>query len=566
VPGPRGPIGPTGPQGDVGPQGAKGDTGSQGTKGDTGDPGPIGPPGPQGVEGPAGTNGAPGTPGTPGIQGPVGPQGAKGDKGDTGAQGIQGATGATGAQGVKGDPGVQGVPGTPGATGAQGAKGDKGDTGAQGVVGPAGPTGSTGAQGPAGTPGTQGPQGVQGPVGPMPPIGGLDTQVQWNNGGLFAGDPAFTWYAPSALLSVTNLQVDNGLAATPTFRFKNASNTGFFSQLPSVVGFSAAGQHVFSFASNAIFANHGATICFGDVAARTVGSAFRGYSTGLIDVDSGTLGQYRDMRMRDITLTRNLNTPALPTADPAVAGQVWLDKGTLRISGAPAVASSVPGGATTQVQFNDAGAFAGDTAMTWDKGNDRLSVGVAPLATVVDGTTINLHQTAGEIFWGPRGSADIGMARNAAGVAEINSGDTVLGGFGQYRDLKLRNITTTGTGSTFSGTTQVGNLQTSADAVINGVAWANQFNAMANGTAAAPAYTFYSYPTTGFYAFSANAVRWTFGGTAYIQQGVAGIFVQPSQQLGWYGDATLPRLILRWPANRVVCCRSTTAKWVCIVI
>jgi hypothetical protein len=39
--------------------------------------------------------------------------------------------------------------------------------------------------------------------------------------------------------------------------------------------------------------------------------------------------------------------------------------------------SGSPGGATTQVQFNDAGAFGGDTGLTWDKTNDILTVGPA---------------------------------------------------------------------------------------------------------------------------------------------------------------------------------------------
>jgi hypothetical protein len=65
---------------------------------------------------------------------------------------------------------IKGPAGPPGADGAQGPKGDKGDTGA---------TGATGPQGPQGIPGTGG--------GGTP--GGSTTQVQFNNAGAFGGAP-----------------------------------------------------------------------------------------------------------------------------------------------------------------------------------------------------------------------------------------------------------------------------------------------------------------------------------------------------------------------------------------
>jgi hypothetical protein len=93
VPGPAGPVGPVGPQGiqgpkgdtgSQGPQGIPGTTGATGAKGDKGDTGATGSQGPQGVAGPQGAQGNPGPAST--VPGPVGPQGVQGPVGPVGGQ------------------------------------------------------------------------------------------------------------------------------------------------------------------------------------------------------------------------------------------------------------------------------------------------------------------------------------------------------------------------------------------------------------------------------------------------------------------------------------------------
>jgi len=55
-----------------------------------------------------------------------------------------------------------------------------------------------------------------------------------------------------------------------------------------------------------------------------------------------------------------------------------------------------PGGADTQIQFNDGGVFAGDSELVWDKTNDMLSVsGIDIHATSTDGRTIFIGDGAG---------------------------------------------------------------------------------------------------------------------------------------------------------------------------
>lgn len=117
----------------------------------------------------------------------LGPTGATGP---TGPQGITGPTGPTGPQGI------QGIQGPTGPTGPQGI---------QGIVGPTGPTGATGATGNTGP---------TGPTGATPAIGGTNTQVQYNNGGVFAGSANLTFNGTT--LSAAGLSDSGNLTFTGT--------------------------------------------------------------------------------------------------------------------------------------------------------------------------------------------------------------------------------------------------------------------------------------------------------------------------------------------------------------
>lgn len=67
-----------------------------------------------------------------------------------------------------------------------------------------GPTGPTGSSGPTGATGPTGPSvtGPTGPTGPAPAIGGIDTQVQFNNLGLLGGSANLTWNNGTNALSI----------------------------------------------------------------------------------------------------------------------------------------------------------------------------------------------------------------------------------------------------------------------------------------------------------------------------------------------------------------------------
>lgn len=105
---------------------------------------------------------------------------------------VQLKTGPQGLQGIQGPQGVQGATGPQGATGA---------TGATGAQGPKGDTGATGAQGPQGDPGPQG--------APGGTPGGSNTQVQFNDSGVFNGAAGLLYNKTTGTFSYFNNHIHN---------------------------------------------------------------------------------------------------------------------------------------------------------------------------------------------------------------------------------------------------------------------------------------------------------------------------------------------------------------------
>lgn len=107
---------------------------------------------------------------------------------------------------------------------------------------------------------------------------------------------------------------------------------------------------------------------------------------------------------------------------------------TMDVSGG---AGGSPGGSSTQVQFNDGGAFGGDAGFTWDKTNDILTVGIAgafgSIKTPTGGAGVNggsllietgvggtSDGTGGDITIG---AGDGGATDGAGGSVQVNAGD-----------------------------------------------------------------------------------------------------------------------------------------------
>lgn len=110
-------------------------------------------------------------------------------------------------------------------------------------------------------------------------------------------------------------------------------------------------------------------------------------------------------QIQDNTVTKAKTTAELIAADGTRAFTGAQSMGGFKITslGTPTLAAdaatkayvdglAVPGGADTQVQFNDGGVFGGDSGMIYDKTNNRLGI-VAPTLTRTPATTLNLFGT-----------------------------------------------------------------------------------------------------------------------------------------------------------------------------
>ncbi len=79
-----------------------------------------------------------------------------------------------------------------------------------------------------------------------------------------------------------------------------------------------------------------------------------------------------------------------------------------------ATVSATPGGADTQVRFNDGGAFAGSAGLTFNKTSRTLTMSGATITT--DNPVLNAAQT-----WNASGVTFTGLKFNAAGTSDANS-------------------------------------------------------------------------------------------------------------------------------------------------
>ena len=122
--------------------------------------------------------------------------------------------------------------------------------------------------------------------------------------------------------------------------------------------------------------------------------------------------------------------------------------GTLDEVGAGGGAAT-PGGADTQVQFNDGGAFGGDAGLTYDKTTDKLTVGGD--IDLDDGGTFSttlqtVTPTANRTVSIPDATGTIGLVNGPTGSIQFNEAGALNGTSDFSTTLNWNNAATTFTG------------------------------------------------------------------------------------------------------------------------
>ena len=380
-------VGPTGPTGATGATGAS-------ITGPTGPTGALGPTGPSGT----GPTGATGPTGPTGALGPTGPSGT-GPTGPTGPTGVAGPTGATGPSGT----------------------GPTGPTGATGVAGPTGPTGSAGASGPTGPTGPAGSTGAGGALGYWGSLWDTTTQtaaaantaysVSFNNidaasnGISIVSGTRITFayagvYTLSYSLQFTNS--DTQIHDVNVWLRKNDS--GSTGDIPdSDSKFSVTNSHggihgnliattPFTFVVAAgdffevVWATTSTQVSLETIAAGTTPVSPRIPSaivsvTQVMYTQLGPTGATGPQGIQGLT---GATGPTGPTGATGLTGATGPTgpTGATGLTGAtgptgptgPTGATPAIGGATTQVQYNNAGALAGSANFTWNNGTNTLNV------------------------------------------------------------------------------------------------------------------------------------------------------------------------------------------------
>lgn len=123
--------------------------------------------------------------------------------------------------------------------------------------------------------------------------------------------------------------------------------------------------------------------------------------------------------------------------------------GNLDEVGAGGGGGGTPGGADTQVQFNDGGAFGGDAGLVYDKTTDKLSVGGdLDLGTVGTFTTTlqTVTPTANRTVSIPDATGTIGLVNGPTGSIQFNQAGALNGTSDFSTTLEWNNAATTFTG------------------------------------------------------------------------------------------------------------------------
>lgn len=250
--------------------------------------------------------------------------------------------------------------------------------------------------------------------------GGTDGQLQYNNGGVFAGVPNVTFTGGNLSLgSVGNVKITGGYN-NYVLATDGEGNTSFTNVIPA-----NGSPYTVQFNNSGILD----------------GIPFTSYDGKL------TLGS-----TSNIKITGGTNGYVLQT--DGTGNLTW----TAQSGGS---GNGSPGGANTQVQYNDAGVFGGDVGFTYDSAGDTLSVINANIGNVKTDNLLYANGTAWN-FVTPAGGANTQIQFNNGGSF---LGNSYLTFNNSTLMLTAPNVTITGTTTLQQGREKTSELTTTSGTV-----------------------------------------------------------------------------------------------------
>lgn len=285
---------------------------------------------------------------------------------------------------------------------------------------------------------------------------GANTQIQYNASGAFGASAGLTWddstrtfrlAATGATFTLVNATSGNGGPLTVKAGTAFGSGSGGALNLrggdplngtggavdiraANAVGNTNIGGDVLMFAGNGLTSGNGGAVSIngGDSPSGSAGWITLSAGAGSTAANSGTF------RVQTFGTTRFAITGAgvwQVGGSAGTSGQVLTSQGAASppIWAAASGGGGTPGGATTNIQFNNAGAFGGEADFTWDSSSNILGVGSSAVPGVIrggDGTAGGLTVRAGNATTGS--SAALTLQGGATSVASGAGGNVVITG------------------------------------------------------------------------------------------------------------------------------------------
>lgn len=332
--------------------------------------------------------------------------------------------------------------------------------------------------------------------------GGANSQVQFNDNGNFAGDAGFTYDKVNNVLSVTGNIVSyqyiaSGNITAANANLGNAVVANYFlgdGSLLTGVAKATSADSVANGTSNVNIPviNGNATISVGGNANVVVVTR-----TGLVSSNLTITG---NSTFSNIEITQKINTSQASNVnlgnvanlhiDGGINGYFLQTDGVGNLTWAPAGngggGNGTPGGANTQIQYNDSGSFGGSPALTFNESTNTLTVtnfatsnisvtnksnlGPAGNVIITGGSSGYYLQTdgTGNLTWTPpsagaaisNGNSNLNIATvNGNITASVNSVDDVL--------------VISDTGITVDGNTTTNNITVNENLIANTIQMGN---------------------------------------------------------------------------------------------